>query len=142
MIIMKRIIFIFLNCTWGIGATLVGLFFFIKHRKCTHRPYRGVIETCWEKPYSGLSLGLFIFTPNVNPEHSAKVRVHEYGHSVQNIVLGPFMLVVAVISVTWANHPHFIRKRREKSIPYTACFVESWASRWGEAVTKEEAIWN
>ena len=32
--------------------------------------------------------------------------------------------------------------RREKKIPYTSCFVESWASKWGEWVTKEKAIWN
>jgi hypothetical protein len=38
--------------------------------------------------------------------------------------------------------PYFINLRREKKIPYTACFVESWASKWGELVTGEDAIWN
>ena len=34
------------------------------------------------------------------------------------------------------------RIRREKNLPYTACFVEAWASRWGEVFTGESAIWN
>ena len=32
--------------------------------------------------------------------------------------------------------------REEKKLPYTSCFVESWASKWGELATGEEAIWD
>ena len=31
--------------------------------------------------------------------------------------------------------------RKEKHLPYTACFTEAWASSWGEKVTGEKAIW-
>ena len=82
------------------------------------------------------------FTPNEETERVAKVRVHEYGHCIQSIVLGPLYLIVGLISVTWANLPYFRKLRREKKVPYTACFAESWASKWGEWVTGEEAIWN
>ena len=70
------------------------------------------------------------------------MRVHEYGHCIQSVVLGPLYLIVALISVVWANLPYFRNLRREKNIPYTSCFVESWASKWGEWVTREKAIWN
>ena len=51
------------------------------------------------------------------------------------------MLFVGVISVAWGNLPYFARLRRDKRLPYTACFVEAWASKWGEMVTGEPAIW-
>ena len=138
---MKRVTVMFLQCTWGIVQTLMGAVVFLKQIRCPHRIYRGCIETQWDSR-GGMSLGLFIFTPNEETERAKKVRVHEYGHCIQSIVLGPLYLIVGLISVTWANLPYFRKLRREKKIPYTSCFVESWASRWGEWVTGEDAIWN
>ena len=137
-----RVLFTIVQCTWGIGATVIGLFFFIKNIKRPHGIYRGTIETKWDNPWGGLSMGLFIFTPNAEEDYFKKVRVHEYGHCIQSLVLGPVMLILGIISVIWGSHPYFINMRKEKGIPYTACFVESWASKWGEMVTGEEAIWN
>ena len=138
---MKRVFIMFLQCTWGIVQTLMGAVVFLKLIRCPHRLYRGCIETQWDSR-GGMSLGLFIFTPNEETERAEKVRVHEYGHCIQSIVLGPLYLIVGLISVTWANLPYFRKLRREKKIPYTSCFVESWASSWGEWVTGEDAIWN
>ena len=131
-----------LQCTWGLGATLIGLFIFLKHRKNLHRMYRGSVETVWDNPWGGLSMGLFIFTPNAEPEYQSKVRVHEYGHCMQSILLGPLMLIVGLLSVIWGSLPYFVNLRKEKNIPYTAFFVEKWASRWGEKATGETAIWD
>ena len=138
---MKRILVMFLQCTWGIVQTLMGAVVCLKLRKCHHKIYRGCIDTRWDKR-GGMSLGLFIFTPNEETERAQLVRVHEYGHCIQSIVLGPLYLIPALISVIWANLPYFRNLRKEKNIPYTSCFVESWASKWGEWVTKEKAIWN
>lgn len=138
---MKRILYTLLQCTWGAAQTLLGFFFFLATFRCPHRIYRGCIDTHWRLS-SGLSLGLFIFTPEEKHRRSQPVRVHEYGHTVQSLMLGPFYLIVCLISATWANLPYFRRMRRERHIPYTACFVEAWASRLGEKVTGEPAIWN
>ena len=137
----KRILFIILQCTWGLLPTLVGLFFFIKLKDYPHKTYRGCIDTRWDIR-SGLSLGLFIFTPNDEIKDSDKIRVHEYGHCIQSIVLGPLFAVVGIISLVWGRHPYFAKLREKKNLPYTACFVESWASKWGELATGEEAIWD
>ena len=137
----KRILFIILQCTWGILPTLVGLFFFLKLKDYPHKTYCGCIDTRWDTR-SGLSLGLFIFTPNDEIEDADKIRVHEYGHCIQSIVLGPLFAVVGIISLVWGRHPYFANLREEKNLPYTACFVESWASKWGELATGEEAIWD
>lgn len=137
---MKKVLFIFLQCTWGIVQTLIGFGFFIALRKRPHRMYRGCIDTQWNH-HGGLSLGLFIFTPPDEQQNADLIRVHEYGHAVQSLVLGPLMLFVGIISVLWGDLPYFARMRRDRRLPYTACFVEAWASRWGELVTGCKAIW-
>lgn len=138
---LKRIIYVLLQCTWGLPTTLIGLGFFLANRKKhEHTIYRGCIDTHWNH-YGGLSLGLFIFTPKKDAWMSQPIRVHEYGHTIQSMVLGPLMLFVGIISVTWGNLPYYAKKRKEKKLPYTACFVEWWASKWGELVTKEKAVW-
>ena len=137
---MKKALFILVQCTWGALQTLIGLGFFIANRKCSHRMYRGCIDTQWNHT-GGLSLGLFIFTPKDSQSNAHLIRVHEYGHCIQSLLLGPLMLFVGVISVIWGNLPYFAKLRREKGVPYTACFVEAWASRWGEMATGEKAIW-
>lgn len=138
---LKEFVFIFLQCTWGFLPTLIGGIYFIRLRhRYPHERYRSCIDTRWNTR-SGLSLGLFVFTPNDEIQDAAKIRVHEYGHSIQSIVLGPLFWIIGLISIAWGQLPYFARLRREKQLPYTACFVESWASKWGELVTGEEAIW-
>lgn len=137
---MKKILFILLQCTWGLPQTLIGLGFFLANRKRPHKIYRGCIDTQWNH-CGGLSLGLFIFTPPDSQSNAHLIRVHEYGHAIQSLFLGPLMLFVGIISVTWANLPYFIRMRRTRHLPYTACFVEAWASQLGEKVTRSKAIW-
>lgn len=139
---MKKLLFIFWQCTWGLPQTLLGAIIYLKNRQCPHRAYRGCIDTKWNSR-GGMSLGLFIFTPQEEDDRTEQVRVHEYGHCIQSLLLGPlYLIVVGIVSYTWANLPYFRKMRREKKILYTSCFVESWASKWGEWVTKQNAIWN
>ena len=107
----KRILFIILQCTWGILPTLVGLFFFLKLNNYPHKTYLGCIDTRWDTR-SGLSLGLFIFTPNDEIKDADKIRVHEYGHCIQSIVLGPLFVAISltlspgsynIYFVSWSN---------------------------------------
>lgn len=137
---MKKALFILLQCTWGLLQTLIGFGFFLALRKRPHRMYRGCIDMQWNHT-GGLSLGLFIFTPPDTQSNADLIRVHEYGHAIQSLVLGPFMLAVGIVSVIWGNLPYFARLRKTKHLPYTACFVEAWASKWGEWVTGDKAIW-
>ena len=86
------------------------------NRKCEHQFYRYCIDTKWNAK-GGLSLGLFIFTPKDEVENAQLIRVHEYGHTIQSLVLGPFMLFVGIISVAWGDLPYFRRMRWEKHVP-------------------------
>ena len=140
---MKKTLFILLNCTWGALTTLVGLVaFLLMRKKYPHTTYRGCIDTRWDTR-TGLSLGLFIFTPRDEISGNQEIRVHEYGHVIQSVVLGPLFLIPGFISLAWANLPYYIRLRRKRpELRYTSCFVESWASKWGEKITGENAIWD
>lgn len=99
------------QCTWGLLQTLVGLGFFLANRTCEHRFYRCCIDTRWNAS-GGLSLGMFIFTPKDGVPNGQLIRVHEYGHTIQSLVLGPLMLFVGIVSVAWGSIPYFARLRR------------------------------
>ena len=135
----ERILFVILQCSWGILQTLIGVIVFCIMIRCPHKRYRGSIDTRWNLE-KGLSLGLFLFTPNEETPDTNELRIHEYGHCIQSMLLGPFYLILVLISMIWAGFPYFVKLRKEKHIPYTACFVESWASKWGEQITGEQAI--
>lgn len=137
---MKKIFFVVFQCTWGLTQTLLGAIIFLIHIRYPHKMYRGCIDTKWNSS-GGMSLGLFIFTPGEEDRRTEQVRIHEYGHCIQSLLLGPLYLpVIGIISYTWANLSYFKNMRRDKKIPYTACFVEKWASRLGKWITGEEAI--
>lgn len=119
---LKKLLFILGQCTWGLPQTLLGAIIFLKHIRCPHRVYRGCIETKWNSS-GGMSLGLFIFTPKEEDNRTDRVRVNEYGHCIQSVVLGPlYLMLIGIVSYTWANLPYF-RK-----------------IRWEKWITKEEAI--
>jgi len=107
--------------------------------RCPHSIYHGCVDTRWNLR-KGLSLGMFIFTPAGEDEGCRRVRVHEYGHTIQSLILGPFYLLAALSSALWAGLPCFRIMRAKRRLPYTAFFVESWASRLGERVIGERAI--
>ncbi len=128
-----------LQCTWGILQTLIGFALFIGNINRKHYFYKGCIVTIWKRTYSGISLGLFIFIGD-EPEKNL-VRTHEYGHTIQSLILGPFYLIAGLVSILWAGLPYFEKLRAKKNLPYTACIVESNASRLGELFTGEKAVW-
>lgn len=141
---------ILIQCTWGCVQTFVGFLFFLKYIRCPHYWYRGSIVTKWKvNHFSGLSLGMFIFIPDENADFfketgwsDEKIQdeinrclVHEYGHVMQSLILGPFMLYPGIVSVAWGRMKRFERLRREYQVPYNFCWVEEWANKLGEKVT-------
>ena len=139
---MKKWLFIIWQCTWGLPQTILGAIFWWNIRHYPTHFYRGCLQTQWSGK-GGLSLGLFIFTCKEGSPNYEKIRVHEYGHCFQSLLLGPlYLLVIGLVSICWARIGYFVRLRKEKNIPYVACYTESWASKWGELFTGEEATWH
>lgn len=135
---LARLIYTLLQCTWGVGQTLIGLIVFLVCAKRPHRIYHGAVDTRW-KMRKGLSLGLFIFTPDDPSAAAQRTRVHEYGHTVQSLMLGPVYLVLVLASLVWAGLPCFVRLRRDKGVAYDAFFIEAWATALGRTAEKKRA---
>lgn len=148
---MKTALYWLCQCTWGLPQTLLGLFVFLLHLGDRHSLYHGAVITEW-KGKSSVSLGLFVFItaepfflsklPQYPREElSARLLVHEYGHTIQSLILGPlYLLAMGVPSTLWGFLPSANKMRREKQVSYFALFTEKWANALGEWVTGEKSM--
>ena len=148
---MKKVLYIFIQCTWGILQTFLGLINFLIHIKDKHFMYHGAIVTETNNP-SSVSMGLFVFTSK-NPmkdkrienkipdeEIPSRLLVHEYGHTIQSLIFGPlYLIVMGIPSTLWGFLPYFQRKR-ERGVSYFSFFTERNANYFGELVTKEKSM--
>ena len=148
---MKVILYIIIQCTWGILQTLLGFMVFLINIKNKHYFYHGAIVTERNMP-SSVSLGMFVFT-TTNPmkdkrivnripdeELSQRLLVHEYGHTIQSLILGPlYLIVMGIPSTLWGFLPYYQHKRNN-GVSYFTFFTEKWANFLGEKVTKEKSM--
>ena len=135
---MKKFLFRAWQWTWGLPQTLLGAVIYLCCPGCAHSRYRGTVVTHWKQKGS-LGVGMFLFLGACRSEEIQKqVLVHEYGHAVQSLLLGPlFLPVMGIPSFLWCNLPFFRRLRREKGVSYYAFYPESTANALGRLVTKE-----
>ena len=134
---MKQFWYTVLQILWGFPQTLLGFAVFLRLRRMPHYRYHGAVVTEWKK-WTGLSLGLFVFVPEGNA--GKDFLVHEYGHTIQSLVLGPLYLVgIGLPSVVWCNLRCFINLRKKKNISYQKLYAERWANHLGEKTTGEKA---
>ena len=123
---------------WGLPQTAIGscMFFLLRHTNRWAR-YRSAYVMEW-KLDSGLSMGMFIFVPRDTPR---SLLVHEYGHTLQSLLLGPLFLPVVVLpSLVWAGLPQARRYRARKNFSYYRFPVERWANRLSHRVTGETPV--
>ena len=150
---MKKALYIFVQCTWGILQTLVGFVVFVWNIKKPHAFYHGAVLTEWPSR-SSISLGMFVFVYNgrasrLKVQSNARgvfadkgLIVHEYGHTIQSLFLGPlYLAVIGIPSLLWARLPYYIKKRKEGA-PYSAFWTERGADRLGERTTRERSFTN
>ena len=149
---MKTYIYRIWQCTWGILQTILGLVLYVKHYKNKHYSYHGAVITEWNSKTS-ISLGMFVFV-SAEPffvkkyegqisaaELSNMLLVHEYGHTIQSLILGPlYLILIGIPSTLWGFL--MAKKRKEKQIPYSAFITEKWANSLGEYVSKEKSVGN
>lgn len=104
-----------------------------------HFIYRGCVATEWDRRDSA-SVGIFIFVSrSLEGRLRDEIIVHEYGHTVQSIILGPlYPLVISLPSAVWCLTPALVKKRADKGISYYSFYPEKWANRLGERFTNEQ----
>jgi hypothetical protein len=115
--------------TWGFPQTLLAAVLYAAHRKDDHFDYHGAKATAWNKD-SGISLGKFIFVPRKPGGTAGRFLLeHEYGHTLQSLILGPFyLLVVGAPSMLWNRLPYFKSKRRRTGKSYYSAPFEKTAN--------------
>jgi hypothetical protein len=144
----KKSIYNAAQWTWGLPQTLAGAALYLRRRKDPHFDYNGAKVTAWDRD-SGVSLGKFIFVPaekrreagKSGEKKSAKEPVnvsrflldHEYGHTIQSLILGPaYFPLVGIPSFIWNRLPYFEWKRKKTGTSYYSAVFERTASSLGE----------
>ena len=133
---LESILFYVVQWTWGLPVNIVGgIAYLICTKILKHKHskfgFSNIVYLPWNA--GGLSMGLFIF---VRDEEEKKewlynVRIHEYGHTWQCLLLGPlYYFVVAIPSVIWCNC--FASYRKKNNVSYYKLYCESWANSFGE----------
>ena len=139
-----EIVYYPLQWTWGIIQNIVGAVLVLVHAGKPHWCYGKCVATEWNRS-DNMAMGMFIFlSKNLrgdidDPESErSQVAVHEYGHTFQSALLGPFFLpVICAVSGIWCNLPQFEKLRREKHISYYRCYTERWANHLGKKITRK-----
>ena len=140
------------QCTWGVLQTIAGFVVFLCNIHSPHFAFEGAVVTRWKNPAS-VSLGMFLFVADepyffrryqkefTKEELSERLLVHEFGHTVQSLVLGPLYLpVMGLPSSLWGFLPCLIKLRHEKRTSYFSFFTERWANSLGEKWTGKKSM--
>lgn len=120
---------------WGFPQSVVGLMLCLALRGPRQRyQYRTAYVTEWGLD-AGFTSGMFIFVPHGCPRG---LLVHEYGHTLQSLLLGPLYLPAIVVpSLVWAGMPRLRRMRSARGYSYYRFYCERWANLLAERVTGE-----
>lgn len=151
---MKRLAFELIYWTWCLPQTLLGLLVFLAAKIFDRNTKTGWVESTYtryiksEKFWGSVSLGRFILLFDYGDyyEHIEWIRdmfrthwvrdtedttlKHEWGHTLQNFLLGPlYLIVIGIPSIVWATF--FEKYRRRTGTNYYSFYTEAWAERWG-----------
>lgn len=138
----KTILYWIWSWTWGLPATLFGAIVSIiclcQGKKPKH--YKGAIYfEAFGEDWGGFEAGCFFF---VDENTNLSIVKHEWGHSIQNLILGPLMpFVVDIPSAIRYWFREYVYKYDESTYkllpPYDAFWVEAWATTLGTKYYKK-----
>ena len=143
--IIKTVLFYFWQFTYALLQNIAGLVMFAIYKVKGSESeifHHAVITYIEKKNFGGVSLGMFIFiNKNVQGERRHDMRIHEYGHTVQSLILGPvWLLVIALPSFIWCGLPALVKWRKEKDVSYYWLYCEGWSNLCGLYGTKERFV--
>lgn len=107
---LRAALFYLIQWTWGLPQNIAGLALLLLMGPQPRARMHGALVTFFEKNRvmkgnGAVSLGMFIFIPAAwGEEYSRMTAVHEYGHTVQSMILGPlYLIAVGLPSLIWAS---------------------------------------
>lgn len=111
---MSRTMFWILSWTWGFIMTFIGSIVFIILQIAGYKPYRNQHGWVFEigKGWGGVEIGPFAI---VNENPSQHILNHEFGHSLQNCYLGPYMPFISIASaIRYWYREYLVRVKKMK----------------------------
>lgn len=131
MLIKHRWLYWLLNFTWGILTTLCGLLLSLVMLCIGKKPKRWCsiwyFQIC--DSWGGLEMGTMFLRDNSN---NVSTNNHEYGHTFQNAILGPFFILIVAIPSAIRYWYQEIRSRQHKSnVEYDLIWFEGSATDIG-----------
>ena len=140
----KYILIIVIQWTWGIIQNIIGLIIFLANINNNHYFYKGAVITIWNSKRGSMGIGMFIFISKEcyekreqpsGADNFERIKIHEYGHTIQSLILGPFFLfVITIPSALWALLPFFKNRRMQRGTSYYSAFTERWADALGSYI--------
>lgn len=129
----KRILFYILSFTWGLPLTLFGLLIFISLAITGHKPkiFCGRIYVEVGNNWGGLEGGPFFIC---NKGGSLRIKCHECGHGLQNLIWDPLTPVVITIPSAiryWYREFKYYKAGVTPPTDYDSIWFEGQATRWG-----------
>lgn len=128
----------------GLFTTLFILLFMRKKATFHKNGYSFIIEIGGN--WGGVNLGAISLCGSyskTNPYWYEHTRKHEFGHSIQNIIFGPFQLFLVAIPSVIRYWYKIIMQKKGKIFDnnwYDSCWIEGTATRWGtKAIEKIES---
>ena len=127
-----------LNLTWGLPLTLIGFIVTLglllvgKKPKRYHGIYYFNVGRCW----GGFETGLMFVRDTDSTED---VSMHELGHTYQNAILGPFMLVLVSIPSFrryWYREYNYDKQGVTPPTDYDLIWFEGSATYIGTTIVK------
>lgn len=135
----SRTLYMVLSFTWGLPMNIAGGLVALILLLRGHRARKMGWAFCFPLDVNfGLSLGIFAIVPKGLPKHTI---MHEFGHSIQNIYLGPFFpFLVALPSAIRFHYRDYVKSRNpKKHLPdYDAIWFEGQATATGEEFFSKE----
>lgn len=120
--------------TWGLLLTIVGYVVSLVLLICGNKPvrYREIYYFSIGPSWGGLELGMCFLIDCAEYEHT---KQHEYGHSFQNCILGPFNILLVTIpsAIRWWYRKLTPNKCHK---PYDAIWFEECATNLGEYIAE------
>lgn len=136
------ILYWILSLTWGILMTFIGLLvtgfvIIFLHGKPHRNGWSYIVEIGHN--WGGLELGAVALCARYStnfPRSFDNVRKHEFGHSIQNIIWGPFFPFVIGIpsAIRYWYREYLYKHHKPITTDYDSIWFEGQATRWGTKI--------
>lgn len=142
---LKRILFYFLSFTWGGLLSIIGFlmmipFIITKNYGTYHGRIYGIFPMCFGMNW-GFEMGCFFFVAQ-NMKDNDYIKRHECGHGIQNVIFGPFQIVIQVWSLCryWYRELKYYRRHKFPKTDYDSIWFEHLATEWGTQFVATDVI--